>query len=463
MTATPIDDALDRLNYFNGQRLAAADLRTEQRYHMGMRRVLNRSLYSAGIVVGLEVTPDPGSTHRVIVGHGLAFDNQGREIFLPADTPVQVMGTPSSGKGVVFGNLLAVSYREARQNVAPGGCTVAGAGKPCSGDLAWGAPTRVVAQPVFEFLDTWPADDSGKVILAQLELSKTCDVVRVLAGVRKYAMPAKPQTVRALSIEGEKDIDSANRKDLVFHIIDGFPGSVTLYLRGKQFSSLYYTELGRHHHKIRLPDLHVDISHKHDVDGPVLTSTTGANVGIHGHSVYWDQSIDGNLGPFDIQEDGKHWDIIDENDHQSPIAKSGAHQHEIDDLKIKPISTVLDVAVTVSDFDPVGAADVSAMTRNGKPALTTFKDLTIFLDEQPITALVCDQLEAIPGQAGLWRVEPVPGDVRMNGATLSSPTGTGEIDLLKLGIEIGLGEHTLSFRVNDVDQGGQLQYNLYVA
>ena len=462
MTATPIDDALDRLNYFNGQRLAAADLRTEQRYHMGMRRVLNRSLYSAGIVSGLEVTPDPTSTHRVIVGHGLAFDNQGREIFVPADTPVQVMGTPSSGKGVVFGNLLAVSYREARQNVAAGGCTVP-AGRPCSGDLAWGAPTRVVAQPVFEFLDTWPADDSGKVILAQLELSATCDVVRVLAGVRKYAMPAKPQTVRALSIEGEKDIDHANRKDLVFHIIDGFPGSVTLYLRGRTFSSLYYSELGQHAHPIKLPDLKIDIGHNHDVDGPVLTSTTGANVGIHGHSVYWDQSIDGNLGPFDIQEDGKNWDIIDENDHQSPIAKSGAHQHEIDDLKIKPLVDVLDVPVTVSDFGQVGASDVSAMPRDGKPALGTFKDITIFLDDQPITAQVCEQLEAIPGQAGKWKLEPVPNDVRLNGATLSLPDGTGEIDLLKLGIEIGLGEHTLSFRVNDVDQGGQLQYNLYVA
>ena len=259
MTATPIDDAQDRLNYFNGQRLAAGDFRTEQKYHMGVRRVLNRSLYSAGIVTGLEVTPDPTSTHRVIVGHGLAFDNQGREIFLPADTPVQVMGTPSSGKGVVFGNLLAVSYREARQNLAAGGCTVP-AGKPCGGDLAWGAPTRVVAQPVFEFLDAWPSDDSGKVILAQLELSKTCDVVRVLAGVRKYAMPAKPQTVRALSMEGEKDIDHANRKDLVFHIIDGFPGSVTLYLRGRTFSSLFYSETGRHTDRksTRLNSSHVD-------------------------------------------------------------------------------------------------------------------------------------------------------------------------------------------------------------
>ena len=45
MSANPPDEALARLNYFNGQRLAAADFRSEQSYHLGMRRVLNRSLY----------------------------------------------------------------------------------------------------------------------------------------------------------------------------------------------------------------------------------------------------------------------------------------------------------------------------------------------------------------------------------------------------------------------------------
>ncbi|MFT3801590.1 MAG: hypothetical protein QM766_10260 [Burkholderiaceae bacterium] len=451
MTAMPIDDALDRLNYFNGQRLAAADLRTEQRHHIGMRRVLNRSLYSSGIVSGLEVMPDPTSTHRVIVGRGLAFDNQGREIFVPVDTPVQVMGTPSSGNGVVFGNLLVVSYREARQNVVTSGCTVP-AGKPCSGDLAWGAPTRVVAQPVFEFLDARPADDSGKVVLAQLELSKTCDVVRVLSGVRRYAMQAKPQTVRALSLEGEKDIDHANRKDLVFHIIDGFPASVTLYLRGRTFSSLFYSETGRHAHDLALDtqDTEFDLRHAHQASG----GTTDEQ-GEHTHSFIVD---DGEVkGGIDVNS--TNGDFIQGN---NPIQLAGKHTHGL---------TGLTLSTELSDWSHhhhiSGATRSTGLTgapsRTDKPALSTFKDLTIFLDDQPITAQVCDQLEAIPGQAGLWRVEPTPGDVRMNGATLSLPDGTGEIDLLKLGIEIGLGPHTLSFRVNDADVGGQLQYNLYVA
>ena len=50
-----IEKPIDRLNYFNGQRLEATDFKTEQDYHIRVRRWLNKSLYSAGIARGLEV------------------------------------------------------------------------------------------------------------------------------------------------------------------------------------------------------------------------------------------------------------------------------------------------------------------------------------------------------------------------------------------------------------------------
>ena len=164
MSANQADD-LQRLNYFNGQRLAAGDFRAEQAHHLGMRRVLNRSLYSRGIVVGLEVETRPADKHKVIVREGLAFDHLGREIFVPQDLSVQVMGAPSTTPGVVFGNLLTVSYREQRRFPVSERCAVVTPYKPCSGDLPWGAPTRIAADAVFEFLDSWPADDSGRVVL----------------------------------------------------------------------------------------------------------------------------------------------------------------------------------------------------------------------------------------------------------------------------------------------------------
>ena len=157
MNVNPPDEALARLNYFNGQRLAASDFRAEQSHHLAMRRALNRSLYSAGIVTGLEVEPDKSDVHRVIVRDGLAFDHLGREIFVPVDVSVHVAGLPSEKPGVVFGNLLAVSYRETSRFRAQNRCVVGAPYKACGGDLAWGAPTRIVADAVFEVLDAWPA------------------------------------------------------------------------------------------------------------------------------------------------------------------------------------------------------------------------------------------------------------------------------------------------------------------
>jgi len=141
MNANPVDPR-ERLNYFNGQRLTASDFRTEQGHHDGMRRILNSSLYSLGVVTGLQVSIDPANNHHVIVSHGLAFDYLGREIFLPEDVSVLAMGAPSTTKGVVFGNLLVVSYREQRKNTVAGGCAVTAPSASCSGDLAWGAGDR---------------------------------------------------------------------------------------------------------------------------------------------------------------------------------------------------------------------------------------------------------------------------------------------------------------------------------
>jgi hypothetical protein len=400
MSANPSDEALQRLNYFNGQRLAAADLRAEQGHHMGMRRVINRSLYSPGIVVGLEVIPAPPDAsdptnlqykHCVIVKRGLAFDNLGREIFLPVDVQVQVMGAPRSAPGVVFGNLLVISYREARQFPSQSRCTVGAPFQPCSGDLAWGAPTRIVADATFEFVDSWPSDESGKIVLSQIELDAKCNVVRTSPSVRRYAVAAKPQTVRTVSLEGEKDIDKQNPKVLYFHIDGGAPDSAVLYLRGLPFSTLYYTELGKHQHNMKFTDLSIDITHNHTVNGPVMTASSGANIGIHGHGVYYDKSIDGNPGPFDIQEHGTHWDVIDENDHQNPVVKSGAHQHELEDIKLNPYTATLTVPVVVSDF---GAAGASISARDGKPALSNFTDLIVKFDGVSITSSICDRCAA---------------------------------------------------------------------
>src|ERR1044071_5344931 len=94
---------MERLNYFNGQRLEASDFKLEQSYHMRVRRWLNKSLYTWGIAKGLEVEVKPGDSHRVIVSPGLALDAQGREIILLEEAEVQVVGSPSAVEGIVYG------------------------------------------------------------------------------------------------------------------------------------------------------------------------------------------------------------------------------------------------------------------------------------------------------------------------------------------------------------------------
>ena len=465
MSANTSDESLERLNYFNGQRLAASDFRSEQRYHMGVRRLLNRSLYSAGIVKGLEVLKHPSDKHKVVVRSGLAFDHLGREIALLADAEVQVMGAPSTTKGVVFGNLLAVSYREQRGQPVSDGCAVAVPFKPCSGDLAWGAPTRIAADAVFEFLDSWPAADSGKIVLAQLELSATCTVERVMPGVRRYAMPVKPQQVRTVSLEGEKDIDSANPKALYFHIDGGYPAEVTLYLRARKFSSLHYTELGRHTHHLKFNTAPAGeaSAHSHPLD---LSTMLLAEDGEHRHEV-WAGSDDGESGSLDFGDDD------DPNSYMATgaggerggrgmmeVKPSGKHSHKVMAGTV-PSKTgdagALAAHTHVIDHD-TQATGVQPDARASGSALTYVDDLHVYLDGQDITQQLLQQLSAKPGQAANWAKL---GD-GSNGHAVASPDGTGAIDLLKLGVEIGLGQHKLEFKLLKPNVGGCVQYNLYV-
>lgn len=472
MSANESDDALRRLNYFNGQRLAASDLRAEQGYHMGMRRVLNRSLYSPGIVVGLEVvptdpaSPDPQDKHRVIVRHGLAFDHLGREIFLPVDVKVQVMGAPRSAPGVVFGNLLVISYRETRKFPAQGHCVSGAPYRPCSGDQPWGAPTRLVADAVFEFLDSWPSDDSGKIVLTQVELDDQCRVVRTSPGVRRYAVPAKPQTVRALALEGEKDIayGSGNSKILHFHIDGGFPEQVLLFLRGRLFSPLHYTELGQHQHSISFKtSLAGGVpAHTHQLD---LASIKLQEAGEHRHEL-WSLVDDDDEGALEVGD--KDGDLLERitgegggmgGKANAEIKPGGKHTHNIDPGSVpdsKEGGAVPNHQHQVSG--DTGAAGMLPAMRNGAP-LSYVNDLKILLDGKDVTQQVCEQLRDRPQQAAQW---DKLGDGTANHA-LCGPEGTGEIDLLRLGHEMGLGAHTLEFRVGQQNSGGLVQYNLYVS
>jgi hypothetical protein len=226
------DKPIERLNYFNGQRLEADDLRLEQDYHIQIQRWLMKTLFWPGVASGFNVHVLPGG-QKIRLDPGLALDDLGRAIILVA--PVEL--TPQA-------RLLCLRYAERKERQQVGSCTVTangGGAVPAS----WGGPERILSQPDIFWRADPPARDTRELIIAELLLNPDCTVQKVAAGPRLHASPLPVQQVRQLSFEGEKDIDEHNPKVITFYIRGPRPNAVTLYLRAKQFSTLYYSEMGQ--------------------------------------------------------------------------------------------------------------------------------------------------------------------------------------------------------------------------
>jgi hypothetical protein len=284
---------LDRLNYFNGQRLEASDLKTEQEYHIRVRRWLNKSLYSPGIARGLEVRAVKNEP-AVMVSPGLALDAQGREIILWEEQKVKISSEarqrPGNTEAEVEGLYLTIRYSEEATAVEKDGCEVVG-GTTRGDHPAWGGPTRVRARAIFEQRDFLPPESSGEVVLALVELKDNCNEVdHVDVGVRRYVGAASAAKVRQYALEGARDIDWKNPARIYFHIRGRQPQAVTLYLRGEILPTIYYTELGQHKHDLKIAfEDHRLPEHKHSVGG--LSTTEGE--GGHDHSMF------GNMSDFE--------------------------------------------------------------------------------------------------------------------------------------------------------------------
>ena len=456
-----LDPPLDRVNYFNGQRLDATDFRTDQDYQMRVRRKLFSSLYSIGIVQGLEVTKHPTDVHKIIVAPGVALDFAGREIILLDPTDVQVSGTPSSTPGVIFGNFLVIAYGEQRVQPVTDGCAAASAGS-CGGNLAWGAPTRIRAIPQLEMVDTWPTDLSGKIVLAQIGLNGSCQVSDIQSGVRRYAVAAKPPVVQPISIEGEKDIDSQNPKVLFFHIEGGVPDTVSLYLRGAQFSTLFYSELGQHNHDNDLNPNQITVpKHHHGLTNLTLSDAvqdSGKPFGVSAST--WNDDTNMSVRLWNGGDD--HRQRIDltqimSNDGQPVVSmvNLAAHTHNIPPNSDTDDSDAVDIPAPQVNIHNTGLAPPAART-TGTP-LQWVSGLTITYDStQDITDLVLKQLNGADPVA--WPNNATLGDGTSGHVFVQS--GTGKIDLTQLGLDFTPGEHRLTFQVPA--GGGQVKYNLYV-
>jgi hypothetical protein len=100
---------VERLQFFNGQRLFASDLQGIEAFHREMRWLHNRSLHQPGIGRGFAVTGNRDD-REVSIGPGYAVDALGREIVLTHDRvePVPPVSGEPGGKPTLFD--LTVSY-----------------------------------------------------------------------------------------------------------------------------------------------------------------------------------------------------------------------------------------------------------------------------------------------------------------------------------------------------------------
>ena len=115
MNSSP-DVPSERLRFFDGQRLAAADLDGIDDTNRELRWLHNRSLHQPGIGSGYAVS-GPRGAREVTVGAGYALDALGREIVLTAThvEPVPPVASEADGQSVFFD--LTVAYPDDSQLV----------------------------------------------------------------------------------------------------------------------------------------------------------------------------------------------------------------------------------------------------------------------------------------------------------------------------------------------------------
>lgn len=474
-------EGLERLGYYNGQRLEAFDYRLEQSYHVAVRRLLNRGLFTPGVVSGFIVEKIAGQTRKVRVRQGVALDPVGREIVLLDDAEIDVPNQkPAEGPGF----LLIARYGEE---------AVEGGDPWCSGPSGAPRPARFREEAVLDWSEHAPDHNrcrSGSegldcgVLLALVTLTPSCEVDAIFTGVREYARPAHISQITPFSFEGEKDIDSKNPKRLRFNI-DGVPASVKLYLWGDRFSTLYYTELGEH-------------SHTFDTwpTAPPAPRSTGpaSKLDEHTHKLpdasgtTVDKDPDPALSPSELRDGFHNTHELRSNadadcvttatggtfNGRTQFISDGFHSHKVSisfggtasllgNLKL-PAGSALHTHL-IPDTSPFGSIDIAAHGPH-ETSYGYLDDLHVALRVGPVSTDITD---AIQNRLPMSWLNPATGKRQLGRGNPNDPLntdGTDAIDLLDIAnekkIDLSLPQtYELTFSV--ANGGGKVAYNLFVA
>jgi hypothetical protein len=176
-----------RIQFFNGQRLTAADLTELQRANRELRWLHNRSLHGWGIGIGYGVAGERGDS-AVTVAPGYAVDCMGRELILTGTVVMTVpaVAAASDGSPAVF--YLTATYKEdPAQGVAeerPGVCLP-------------GGTVRLTEGPLIAWREQKDITDGIDIILAQATVAN-CQLDSPLnLAVRRAARPSQQPYIAA--------------------------------------------------------------------------------------------------------------------------------------------------------------------------------------------------------------------------------------------------------------------------
>jgi hypothetical protein len=182
---------LERIQFFTGQRLTAADLSELQRANRELRWLHNRSLHGWGIGIGFGVTGERGET-AVTVAPGYAIDCRGREIILTEAVTLAVPAVAADDSGAAAAYYLTATYKDdASQDVAesrPGVCLP-------------GGTVRLTEAPTIAWQKPEDLEDGINIILAKASILN-CQLDAPLSlDVRRPARPSQQPYIAANQIE----------------------------------------------------------------------------------------------------------------------------------------------------------------------------------------------------------------------------------------------------------------------
>ena len=179
--------AIKRLHYFDHQFLIEADFTDEQKYHLEMRRRLNRTLHTFGIAEGLEVVK---KTNKIVtVRTGVAIDRFGREMIVEPDR-ADLGDVDLSSITTAVPVFIIIAYDE----------------KPTDPSTATGAPgdRRTLEEPKLLPVTTIPPTDGTVIRLARIDLTAGGNVPGNVndifdGGVRQAAGPRGERGLASLN------------------------------------------------------------------------------------------------------------------------------------------------------------------------------------------------------------------------------------------------------------------------